>query len=256
RRIFRRGSDQESQVSSNDTEYAFRRSRRFLSGLKNALLGRGAFAKIALFVFAVLYVFQNEVTIRVARTLNKRLRSLTERVEHGDDDLSEADLRVFDGWRWRRRSKLSTSITMSTTMSTTTEARDRHFRNLYAKPTDFQRLARLDPDFAAVVKGRDLDFRDPAAVMQLTKTLLRLDFGIKIHLPDDRLCPPVPNRHNYILWLKDLLDTSSYDGPGQKRTGLDIGTGASCIYPLLGCVQRPWSFVATGRMKAVIALCP
>ncbi|UNI20486.1 23S rRNA (adenine(1618)-N(6))-methyltransferase [Purpureocillium takamizusanense] len=81
--------------------------------------------------------------------------------------------------------------------------------------------------------------------MQLTKTLLKLDFGIKLELPDDRLCPPVPNRHNYILWLKDLLDTSSYSPPGQKLVGLDVGTGASCIYPLLGCTQRPWSFIAT-----------
>ncbi|KAG6000925.1 hypothetical protein E4U21_004876 [Claviceps maximensis] len=147
------------------------------------------------------------------------------------------------------RIKLSSSRQLcsklpDSTMSTR-EARDRRFRDLYTKPKDFKELARLDPDFAAVVKGRELDFRDPASVMQLTKTLLRLDFGIKIDLPDDRLCPPVPNRHNYILWLKDLLDTSSYDEPGQKRTGLDIGTGASCIYPLLGCAQRPWSFVAT-----------
>ncbi|KAG5979412.1 hypothetical protein E4U55_005188 [Claviceps digitariae] len=101
RKIFRRGSDEESHVSSNDTEYAFRRSKGLLSGMKNAILGGGAFAKIALFVFAVLYVFQNEVTIRVARTLNKRLKRLTERVERGDDDLGEADLRVLDGWRWR-----------------------------------------------------------------------------------------------------------------------------------------------------------
>lgn len=27
--------------------------------------------------------------------------------------------------------------------------------------------------------------------MQLTRTLLRLDFDLKILLPDDRLCPPV-----------------------------------------------------------------
>jgi hypothetical protein len=36
-----------------------------------------------------------------------------------------------------------------------------------------------------------LDFSDPAATMQLTKTLLALDFGLKLDLPDDRLCPPV-----------------------------------------------------------------
>lgn len=81
--------------------------------------------------------------------------------------------------------------------------------------------------------------------MQLTKTLLKLDFGLRIDLPDNRLCPPVPNRHNYVLWLKDLMDTTSYDPPGGRRSGLDIGTGASCIYPLLSCAQRPWHFVGT-----------
>lgn len=61
----------------------------------------------------------------------------------------------------------------------------------------------------------------------------------------------VPNRHNYILWLKSLIDSTSesfaetYE-PSRQVTGLDIGTGASAIYPLLGCAQRPsWSFVAT-----------
>ncbi|EXV01389.1 DUF890 domain protein [Metarhizium robertsii] len=126
---------------------------------------------------------------------------------------------------------------------------DRHFRELYSTPPDFKELSRLDPEFAAVAKGRDVDFRNPKSVMQLTKTLLKLDFGIKLELPDDRLCPPVPNRHSYILWLKDLLDTSSYNEPGRKLTGMDIGTGASCIYPLLGCAQRPWSFIATGTLK-------
>lgn len=59
----------------------------------------------------------------------------------------------------------------------------------------------------------------------------------------------VANRHNYILWLKRLLDTSSYDQLDRKVVGLDIGTGASCIYPLLGCAQRPWSFIATGKLQ-------
>ncbi|KAK5996944.1 U6 small nuclear RNA (adenine-(43)-N(6))-methyltransferase [Cladobotryum mycophilum] len=125
------------------------------------------------------------------------------------------------------------------------ESKDYYFRQLYKRSPDFKELARLDPDFSSVIKGRDLDFNDPKAVVQLTKTLLKLDFGLAINLPDDRLCPPVANRHNYILWLKDLLDATSYDSPDRKVLGLDIGTGASCIYPLLGSTERPWSFIAT-----------
>ncbi|KAK3389466.1 hypothetical protein B0H63DRAFT_492402 [Podospora didyma] len=123
---------------------------------------------------------------------------------------------------------------------------DCHFRNLYASNSNFKQLAKQDADFAAFLKDSgQLDFNDPAAVMQLTKALLKVDFGLRIELPDDRLCPPVPNRHNYILWLKDLMDTTSYEQPGRKLCGLDIGTGASCIYPLLGTAQRPWNFIAT-----------
>lgn len=62
-------------------------------------------------------------------------------------------------------------------------------------------------------------------------------------------------RLNYILWMQSLVDSTSrhfrndaYD-PSRMVTGLDIGTGASCIYPLLGCAQRPkWRFAATGNI--------
>lgn len=103
RRIFRRQPDDKvSKESSNDTEYAFRRSSRIVAYLKDAVLGRGSWAKVAMFVFAVLYVFQNEVTLRVAKTLQRRLRRLTARIEEGaHSDLDEADLRVLQGWRWR-----------------------------------------------------------------------------------------------------------------------------------------------------------
>jgi 23S rRNA (adenine1618-N6)-methyltransferase len=56
---------------------------------------------------------------------------------------------------------------------------------------------------------------------------------------------------NYIIWLQDLLDTTSekyldrYDTQ-RSVVGLDIGTGASAIYPLLGCTLRhQWRFFAT-----------
>ncbi|KAK1624399.1 hypothetical protein BDP81DRAFT_357378 [Colletotrichum phormii] len=122
---------------------------------------------------------------------------------------------------------------------------DAYFRNLYSTEPDFGKLGRQDQEFGAMLKRGNLDFNDPSAVMQLTKTLLKADFGLSIDLPDDRLCPPVPNRHNYLLWLKSLLDSTTYGDPDQNVLGLDIGTGASCIYPLLGCTQRKWSFYAT-----------
>jgi hypothetical protein len=49
----------------------------------------------------VLYVFQNEVSLRVAKTVQKRLRKLTARIERGDTDIDEKDLKVLEGWRWR-----------------------------------------------------------------------------------------------------------------------------------------------------------
>ncbi|KAH6683571.1 hypothetical protein F5X68DRAFT_262997 [Plectosphaerella plurivora] len=122
---------------------------------------------------------------------------------------------------------------------------DSYYRNLYAAEVDFAQLGRDDPDLGKQLRGNSLDFNNPQAVMQLTKSLLKRDFGLLVDLPDDRLCPPVPIRHNYILWLKLLMDSSSYSPLGRKLTGLDIGTGASCIYPLLGCTERDWSFVAT-----------
>ncbi|KAI0134903.1 hypothetical protein F4814DRAFT_436752 [Daldinia grandis] len=133
------------------------------------------------------------------------------------------------------------------------ELRDDYYYNaLYTEELDFRLLGQQNPEFEAVLeRGSHLDFNNPKSVMQLTKTILKQDFNLTVDLPMDRLCPPVPNRHNYILWLKDLLDSSStpyFDSsePARQVTGLDIGTGASLIYPLLGCVQRPsWSFVAT-----------
>lgn len=130
---------------------------------------------------------------------------------------------------------------------------DYYYKRLYTEDLDFRLLGQHDSEFEAVLeRGSHLDFNNPKSVMQLTKTLLKRDFSLTVDLPTDRLCPPVPNRHNYILWLKDLLDSSSStpylnsSDRARQVTGLDIGTGASLIYPLLGCAQRPsWSFVAT-----------
>ncbi|XP_060929085.1 RNA N6-adenosine-methyltransferase mettl16 [Limanda limanda] len=121
-----------------------------------------------------------------------------------------------------------------------------HPRNRYKdRPPDFSYLASKYPDFQQHVHtsltGRPVvNFKEPEAVRALTCTLLKEDFGLTIEIPLERLIPTVPLRLNYIHWVEDLID-----GQKQPRRGIDIGTGASCIYPLLGATMNGWYFLAT-----------
>ncbi|TDZ49720.1 hypothetical protein CTRI78_v007896 [Colletotrichum trifolii] len=102
KRIFRRPSSERSESpATNKTEYAFSRSKELLSRIKDSVLGRNSFASIAFFVFAVLYVFSNEVSLQVARTVSKRLKRLSAKIERGDAEVAEHDMKLLEGWRWR-----------------------------------------------------------------------------------------------------------------------------------------------------------
>lgn len=125
-----------------------------------------------------------------------------------------------------------------------------HPRNRYKdKPPDFAYLASKYPEFKQHVNvnlsGRvGLNFKDPEAVRALTCTLLKEDFGLTIDIPLERLIPTVPLRLNYIHWVEDLINFHDSDKTTVRR-GIDIGTGASCIYPLLGATLNGWYFLAT-----------
>jgi 23S rRNA (adenine1618-N6)-methyltransferase len=99
--------------------------------------------------------------------------------------------------------------------------------------------------------GREtIDFADPQAVRALNHALLRAQYGVREWmLPDGALCPPVPGRADYLHHLADILAESSEDGRtlprGAAVRGLDVGTGASFIYPLIGASCYGWSFVGT-----------
>ncbi|MCO5575920.1 hypothetical protein L7F22_029727 [Adiantum nelumboides] len=129
-----------------------------------------------------------------------------------------------------------------------------HPLNKYAEnPPDFNFLASHYPSFKEYVSiapnGRaKIDWTDFNATRELTRVLLAHDFGIHWWIPDGQLCPTVPNRANYIHWIQDLLTNC----PAPWHTidkdsiwGLDIGTGANCIYPLLGAAIHGWHFVGT-----------
>jgi len=93
-----------------------------------------------------------------------------------------------------------------------------------------------------------IDFSDGNAVLYLNKALLAHYYQIaNWQIPEGYLCPPVPGRADYIHYIADLL--TSADHPqvptGKNVNVLDIGTGANCIYPIIGSQSYGWKFVAT-----------
>ncbi|KAL2761037.1 hypothetical protein ACRALDRAFT_1073373 [Sodiomyces alcalophilus JCM 7366] len=101
KRLFRRSPDEKDQDKSvTDTEHAFARSREILSRIKDTVLGRSGFGSMAFFVFAVLYVFSNEVSLMVAKTVSKRVKSVYHKIYDGQE-INEKDIKLLDGWRWR-----------------------------------------------------------------------------------------------------------------------------------------------------------
>ncbi|OMO92825.1 Ribosomal RNA large subunit methyltransferase F-like protein [Corchorus olitorius] len=129
-----------------------------------------------------------------------------------------------------------------------------HPKNKYSdNPPDFALLASLYPSFKPFVfysrEGRPkIDWTDFNATRELTRVLLLHDHGLDWWIPDGQLCPTVPNRSNYIHWIEDLLSSDiipKTNSNGDNVRGFDIGTGANCIYPLLGASLLGWSFVAS-----------
>lgn len=85
-----------------------------------------------------------------------------------------------------------------------------------------------------------IDFSDPKAVKELNKSLLFTFDKLTVwDFPDENLCPPIPGRLDYIHYLADLVSSE------ENIKVLDIGTGATCIYPLLGVAEYNWNFVAS-----------
>ena len=61
------------------------------------------------------------------------------------------------------------------------------------------------------------------------------------------MCPPIPGRADYIHHIADLLGENNLDSipVGEKITCLDIGVGASCIYPIIGVTEYGWNFIGS-----------
>lgn len=143
------------------------------------------------------------------------------------------------------------------------EKNNLHPRNLHRSRYDFELLIANCPELKAQVAVNShgietIDFSNPLSVKLLNKALLETYYGIQNwDIPKNYLCPPIPGRTDYIHYLADLLaETNNGTIPqGPSVLGLDVGTGANCIYPILGNAIYGWDFVGTDIDRKAIENC-
>lgn len=119
-----------------------------------------------------------------------------------------------------------------------------HPNNVHNKAYDFELLVRAVPALEAFVLERHgrktLDFANAKAVKLFNTALLSVHYQVAYwEFPSENLCPPIPGRVDYIHYLNDLPVS------GKNSRVLDIGTGATCVYPILGKAVYNWDFVGT-----------
>ncbi|XP_044015193.1 U6 small nuclear RNA (adenine-(43)-N(6))-methyltransferase, partial [Aphidius gifuensis] len=122
-----------------------------------------------------------------------------------------------------------------------------HPKNKYKIEPNFRDLAQIYPEFHQHVytdlTGKlKFNFKSQESLKVLAKILLKHDFNIDVDIPDDKLIPVLPLRLNYIHWIEDLLEHANVKN---NIVGIDIGTGAICIYPILCSKLFGWKMIGT-----------
>jgi 23S rRNA (adenine1618-N6)-methyltransferase len=142
-----------------------------------------------------------------------------------------------------------------------------HPRNQHLEGYNFVRLVAQTPDLEAFTIRNPLgqttiDFQDVKAVRMLNRALLKAHYSIDFwDIPNGYLCPPIPGRVDYIHYLADLLaESNNQEIPrGRYIKVLDIGTGASLVYPLTGQSEYGWTFtgvdIDVGALKSAKQIC-
>lgn len=128
-----------------------------------------------------------------------------------------------------------------------------HKRNKNRELYDLKSLVKEEPMLAQYIQpnkyGEDsVNYAHPEAVRLLNKALLHHYYGItNWDFPKENLCPPIPGRADYLHYMADLLSQSNFGKipTGENIKGLDIGVGATCIYPIIGVAEYGWTFIGS-----------
>ena len=130
-------------------------------------------------------------------------------------------------------------------MKNTNKKGELHPNNPQKGKYDFEVLSKNIPQLKEYIRknprGEDtIDFSDNEAVILLNKALLKTFYNIdNWDIPKSFLVPPIPGRADYIHYIAELLEKKD------NVKVLDIGTGANCIYPIIGSQSYGWNFLAS-----------
>lgn len=104
-----------------------------------------------------------------------------------------------------------------------------------------------------------INYFNPESVRALNTALLVADYNVNPQyneiLPHGALSPPVPGRADYVHYIADVLKQSWPDDvipTGVNVVGMDIGTGASAIYPTIATAVYGWKMIASEINSASI----
>ncbi|TVZ51433.1 23S rRNA (adenine(1618)-N(6))-methyltransferase RlmF [Dokdonia sp. Hel_I_53] len=126
-----------------------------------------------------------------------------------------------------------------------------HPNNRNKDPYQFKYLRKANPKLSPYILDTDrgiqtVDFTNSDAVLELNRAIMLSDYSLNAYeLPSGYLCPAVPGRADYLLYLKDFINK-------EQAHGLDIGTGANFIYPLLAASLFKWKMKGVDTDKNAI----
>eukprot|EP01117_Protostelium_nocturnum_P019110 TRINITY_DN8190_c0_g3_i1.p1 TRINITY_DN8190_c0_g3~~TRINITY_DN8190_c0_g3_i1.p1 ORF type:complete len:516 (-),score=109.31 TRINITY_DN8190_c0_g3_i1:8-1555(-) len=197
---------------------------------------------------------------------NDDIKSDQDLYSYCDEGIGKRKMEEGEDGREKKRKKKGEGNDNNSNNNNNNNDRSKNYKNgmhnrnaLLQNEPNFEELAQLYPSFASYLtekvdsKGRKrmiMNWKSGEATREYNRTLLYHYYGISIFLPQDQLCPNVGNRVNYIHFIQDLLTKNPISSSNDRFPSvkaIDIGTGASCIYPLLGAkINWPnWQFIGT-----------
>lgn len=115
---------------------------------------------------------------------------------------------------------------------------------------DFEKLSITNPSLNEFIYRKHnktfLDFRKENCLLELNKALFKDKYNINYwNMPTNGfLIPCLNSRESYLDWMYVLVECSIFDNYYNiKDVAIDIGTGCSLVYPLIGYSKFNFKFV-------------